>query len=44
MTLAPPEVKPAGVFLVAFSLSSGAVLEQVVVGQALVTCRPVFLS
>ena len=33
---------PAGVFLVAVSLCSGAVLEQVVVGQPLVTFGPVF--
>ena len=35
-------LSPAGVFLVAVSLCSSAVLEQAVVGRALVTLSPVF--
>ena len=38
----PDSLSPAGVFLVAVSLCSGAVLEQAVVSQALVTFRQVF--
>ena len=35
-------MSPAGVFLVAFSLCSRAVLEQVVADQALMTVSPVY--
>ena len=38
----PGCLSPAGVLLVAVSLCSGAMLEQVVVGQALVTFSLVF--